>query len=216
MSEHLKRSGRFFLILIAAVFAIGFISAWTAGVGFLLFVLGIPLLALLLIVKTVVYFVRGLKLAHGDAPTRERMTVVLAAPLMLLTALLAAWPALAAGSFSGTWTRLMVNRGHYKAIIAKAVRGEHSPSETSPAYEEDGGVIYVVDRGPPVRVAFNPEGMLDNWSGIVFDPTREVMLADGFDDEGKFLAPERITKLFHGDLMGCRRLWGDYFHCSFT
>ena len=216
MSEHLKRSGHFFLILIAAIFAIGFISAWTSGVGFLLFVLGIPLLALVLVVGAVIYFVRGLKLAGGNAPARKQMTVALAAPAMLLTAILVAWPALAAGSFSGTWTRLIVNRGHYEAIIAKAMRGEHSLSTTYSAYEEDGGVIYVVDKGPPVRVAFNPEGMLDNWSGIVFDPTHEVMLADSFDREGKFLAPERVTKLFDGDLVGCRRLWGDYFHCSFT
>lgn len=78
------------------------------------------------------------------------------------------------------------------------------------------GVGLNVDRGPPLRVAFNPEGMLDNWSGIVFDPTGEVMQADGFDASGRFRAPDRITKLFGGDLVSCRRLWGDYYDCSFT
>jgi hypothetical protein len=83
-------------------------------------------------------------------------------------------------------------------------------------HAEQGGIIYNVDLGPPVRVAFHPEGMLDNWSGIIFDPTGEVMQADGFDARGNFVAPERITKLFGGDLVGCRHLWRDYYRCSFT
>jgi hypothetical protein len=110
----------------------------------------------------------------------------------------------------------MVNRGHYEEIIAKVKRGHRSPSANS-SFEEDGGVEYVVDAGPPVRVAFNPEGMLDNWSGIIFDPTGSVMLAKGFDPKtGKFAAPDRVTKLFGGDLVGCRRLGGSYYDCSFT
>lgn len=125
--------------------------------------------------------------------------------------MLIAWPLLATGSFVGAFTRLMLNSGHYEAIIARV--------QTNPRpawFEEDDGVTYSVDLGPPVRVAFNPEGMLDNWSGIIFDPTGDVMQADGFDQHGKFRAPERITKLFGGDLVGCRRIWGDYYACSFT
>lgn len=58
--------------------------------------------------------------------------------------------------------------------------------------------------------------MLNNWSAIVFDPTGKVTLADGFDEDGNFSAPARITKLFGGDLVSCRSLWGDYYKCSFT
>jgi hypothetical protein len=57
----------------------------------------------------------------------------------------------------------------------------------------------------------HPEGILDNWSAIVFDPTHDVMLARGFDKDGKFSAPERVTKLFDGDLVGCQRLLGQLF-----
>ena len=59
--------------------------------------------------------------------------------------------------------------------------------------------------------------MLDNWSGIIVDPTARVMEADGFDTAtGEFAAPEEVTKLFDGDLVSCRHLWGDYYSCSFT
>lgn len=110
----------------------------------------------------------------------------------------------------------MISRGHYETIIAKVKRGHRSPGGMS-SFEEDGGVRYVVDDGPPIRVAFNPEGMLDDWSGIIFDPTGEVMLAKGFDAiTGKFSAPDRVTKLFGGDLVSCRHLSGNYYDCSFT
>jgi hypothetical protein len=59
--------------------------------------------------------------------------------------------------------------------------------------------------------------MLDNWSGIIYDRTGDVMLAKGFDSTtGKFYAPDKVTKLFGGDLVGWRRLWGSYYSCSFT
>ncbi|MEA3038187.1 MAG: hypothetical protein QOE79_700 [Sphingomonadales bacterium] len=68
-----------------------------------------------------------------------------------------------------------------------------------------------------MRVAFDPEGIFDNWDGIVFDPTGEVMSARGFDPvTGKFAAPDKITKLFGGDLLGCSRLSGAYYACAFT
>ena len=106
----------------------------------------------------------------------------------------------------------MVNHRHYEAIIAKA-----NKTRQSVWYEDDGAITYSTDLGPPIRVAFNPAGMLDNWSGIIYDPTGDVMLANGFDPKtGKFFAPERVTKIFGGDLVGCRHLWGSYYDCSFT
>ncbi len=109
-------------------------------------------------------------------------------------------------------SRLFVNHNHYEAIIAKARR-----NPTPSWFEEDGGVTYSVDVGPPIRVAFNPAGFLDNWSGIIYDPTGDVMQANGFDPvTGKFFAPDRVTKLFDGDLVNCRHLWGNYYDCSFT
>lgn len=215
LNDHLKHSGTFFLVIVSSLFLIGFIFAWTAGLGVLLFILGIPPLLGIFVVGVLIYLFRGVKLARESLSTRQRILAALAAPTMMLVAMFVAWPALVAGSFSGTWTRLMVNRAHYEAIIANIRRGEPSPSQNS-VYVE-GGVEYVVDPGPPVRVAFNPQGMLDNWSGIIFDPTGVVMRADGFDSRtGEFVAPDEVTKLFGGDLVSCRRLWGDFYACSFT
>lgn len=215
MTEHLRQSCRFFAILAATPFVMGFTFAWLAGLGFVLFFLGSPVLIIVFVVGGVIYLVRGIRVARQGGSTRDRAITALGAPVMMGVTLAVAWPSLAAGSFTGTWTRLMVNRGHYEEIIAKAKHGHRSPSPDS-SFEEDGGVEYVVDAGPPVRVAFNPEGMLDNWSGIIFDPTGEVMLAKGFDPKtGKFAAPSRVTKLFGGDLVGCRHLWGSYYDCSF-
>lgn len=44
-----------------------------------------------------------------------------------------------------------------------------------------------------------------------------MMQADGFDPAtGKFRAPDRVTKLFGGDLVWCRPLWRHYYECGFT
>ena len=213
MNDHLRHAGAFFLLIVSSPFLMGFILAWTAGLGYLLLILGIPLLLGTFTVGALFYLVRGIKLARQPRSRRQRALAALAAPMMMLVTISLAWPALAAGSFSGAWTRLMINRAEYEAVIAKA-RKSGSPSRNS--LEQDGDVEYLVDPGPPVRVAFNPEGFLDNWSGIIFDPTGVVMRADGFDPRtGKFVAPDEVTKLFGGDLVSCRRLWGDYYDCSF-
>jgi hypothetical protein len=216
ISDHIARSGRFFLVLAASVFLIGFVGAWTAGIGFLLFLLGAPLIAGALVIGGLIFSVRGIRLARELSSASSRPLFALAAPLMIVAAVVLAWPTLATGALFGSWTRLMINRGHYETIIANVRKGHRSPSATS-AFEEDRGVEYYVDPGPPVRVAFNPEGFLDNWSGIIFDPSGIVMRADGFDPKtGEFAAPDEVTKLFGGDLVSCRSLGGDYYYCNFT
>ncbi len=111
--------------------------------------------------------------------------------------------------------RFLINRDHYDRIVVDA--NSRTADGAYSEYLTNGGTTYIIDYGPPVRVAFNPDGFLDNWSGIIFDPTGDVLLAKGFDSKtGAFFAPERITKLFGGDLVDCRHLSGNYFHCSFT
>jgi hypothetical protein len=60
-----------------------------------------------------------------------------------------------------------------------------------------------VDQGPPVRVAFVWGGILDNWQGIVYDPTGVVLTEKGH-------------LLFGGDLIHARHLWKDWYYCAFT
>ena len=118
--------------------------------------------------------------------------------------------------FLGNETLLITYLQRYRGIIEKVQR-EPDPTAGSGTWQQDRGTTYIVDYGTPRRVAFEPSGILDNWSGIVWDPTHDVMKADGFDAKtGRFHAPDRITKMFGGDLVTCRRLGGDWFDCSFT
>ena len=214
MSVHLRRIGWLFLAGSIAFFAVGFIGAWLIHLGIILFVTVLPAVALLLLVCIVRYGLRGIRLAKAMGPGARLRFVAWLAPLSLLLPVAGALHLMWSGGFVGDWSRLMVNRAEYERIIA-AVRA--NPGDPDQGHRMSAkGITYVVDIGPPVRVAFNPEGLLDNWSGIVFDPTGDVMLADGFDENGVFAAPERITRLFGGDLVSCRRLSGDFYQCGFT
>ena len=80
---------------------------------------------------------------------------------------------------------------------------------------------YFVDPGPPVRVAFvlAPGRFIDNWCGVVYDPSGEVMQANQFDgswNSWDVQVPSRIIGLFGGDMLGCRPLDAPYYHCCFT
>ncbi len=47
----------------------------------------------------------------------------------------------------------------------------------SSAHETHDGIRYDIDAGPPVRLAFpRPGGILDNWEGVVYDPSDRVAL----------------------------------------
>lgn len=212
MSQYLRRATIFFALIAIVPFALGFISSWTPGFGFLLFIISAPVALVALLTGGLVLFIRGIRLASGETKVRNKVFFFGVTPVLVVCTSLIAWPLLASGSFLGSLSRLFINRSHYEAIIAN-VQAHPKPVW----FEHDNGITYSVDLGPPARVAFNPAGMLDNWSGIIYDPTGDVMLADGFDTQtGKFIAPDRITKLFEGDLVSCRHLWDSYYDCSFT
>ena len=212
MANHIKRATLFFAIILLVPLIVGFIDSWSAALGFILFLLGIPVTLVVLATGTIVGLAKAAKLPLEDGDRRNRAFAVGVILLLFAATILGALPSLRIGSFIGSFSRLMVNHRHYEAIIAKA-----NKTRQSVWYEDDGAITYSTDLGPPIRVAFNPAGMLDNWSGIIYDPTGDVMLANGFDPKtGKFFAPERVTKIFGGDLVGCRHLWGSYYDCSFT
>ena len=135
------------------------------------------------------------------------------APPALATALVFASPSvLSAGRRAGDLSQLLINGAKYRAII-----GQARMQQNDSGYLTDHGITYLIDSGPPVRVAFNPGGLLDNWTAILYDPSGLVMQANGFDRKtGRVAAPDGVTKVFGGDLIGCDPLWGDYYRCSFT
>lgn len=209
---YFTRTFRVFAVTASIPLMIGFIGAWADGLGFLLFILlGIPTAVCLLAVAGIRMW-QGIGIAREGRNFGERFVAVTLSPGLLAIWLLGALPLVWTGNYLGDLSRLTVNENHYREII-NLVR----ISRKAEGYAEYEGVTYSVDLGPPVRVAFNPEGFLDNWSAIVFDPSGDVLLARGFDSKtGKFYAPDRVTELFNGDLLECRRLWGDYYSCSFT
>ena len=212
MADYFKPLSRFFAVMAILFLAIGFMGAWSFGFSALSAFVGLPLLALVLIAGSILYFVRGMKVARQSADSTKRLITLVAAPALFAAMALLALPFVRTGNYLGDFSLLMVNWDRYEAIVA-----DIRANPRAAAFEVDGDITYSVDLGPPVRVAFNPEGLLDNWSGIIYDPTGDVLLADGFDPKtGKFVAPNRVTKLFQGDLVRCRSLWGDYYTCSFT
>lgn len=206
------RTLRVFILAASIPFVLGLVEAWSDSFGFVLIIfVGFPTAVFMVLVAGFKLW-RGVSVAKKGRNIAEQFVAIALSPILLVLWLMAALPLLWAGSHLGSVSRLVVNESDYREIINRA-----RISRKAESYAEYGGITYSVDPGPPVRVAFNPEGFLDNWSAIVFDPTGEVMLADGFDPAtGKFYAPDRVTSLFGGDLVTCRRLWGDYYNCSFT
>jgi hypothetical protein len=78
----------------------------------------------------------------------------------------------------------------------------------------------LVDKGPPIRVAFPwPGGILDNWSGVVYDPSGLVRKAMMLRKDLSNLhdpAFRDVTGLFGGDLCYCKSLGGNWYFCGFT
>lgn len=217
MHQHLRAAARFFLAIAGCVFGVGLAFQWLEGIGLLLAMLGTLLLPGSLLIGGFVFSVRGVKLAReDDGALRQKIGIAIAAPVMLLVSVASLWPLLAAGSYIGTFSKLAVLGPRYESIIAEARRVP--PDDDFTGYRKQGGTTYIIDFGPPVRVAFpSGFGLIDYWSGIVFDPTGDVIRAKGWHPvTGKWYAPDRITKLFGGDLVSCDHLWGSYYHCSFT
>jgi hypothetical protein len=112
-----------------------------------------------------------------------------------------------------TYVRFTLDRDELDAIVARELR-----YATIPHRAVGGG--HIVENGPPLRVAFpSPGGMLDNWCGVVFDPSALVMRANDFrGDFSNWDDPKlaHVKKLFGGDLRSCRHLDGAYYYCCFT
>lgn len=191
------------ILVYAAV--LGLWPAWiTPGLYFLFVMLLLPLFAVLCIVVLVTLI--GLLRAWHKQRIGRRAWL---GPLSLLLAM-----ALVVPTLRGTeYVRDLVLFSVVQDWTTE--RLEQSPQPG--AMDGPLGIEVIVEAGPPVRMAFVTDpGFLDNWSGIVFDPTGVVMQADGWDAKGKFRAPPPVTQLFGGDIVACNHLSGDYYQCAFT
>lgn len=114
-----------------------------------------------------------------------------------------------AAIFRLRWTYL---RPRYEGLVPILER------EAAAESGEQRGVRYVVDLGPPLRIAFpQPGGIIDNWEAVIYDPSGAVGQARGWAGAaGEFSAPPAVRELFGGDLLACRHIEGPYYRCWFT
>lgn len=169
------------------------------------------------------YAVLGLALLvalfHAASRTHWHPTLVGSAVTLLTLALLMvlAVPRLAGAGdeffFARRFRRL---RPQYERILKTlAAVGAVQTDSVRRAGEID----FYVDSGPPLRAAFlQPGGILDNWEGVVYDPTNAVATATGWRDRrpGEFTAAPNVLKLFGGDLVRCVHVDGPFYRCWFT
>ena len=197
-------ASRIIAVIIGIAVTAGFFSAWSFVATFLVMMFAVPFSLLIALIGAGVLFMDALRCLRDYESRFDAIAAICLAPVMALAAVLIFFPAAQAGERLGELSRFAVEHRRYEAIIAEI---RETPREQR--FVKRYGATYSVDSGPPLRIAFNPEGLGDNWSGIVYDPSGEVMLADGFDKQGRFRAPDRSTKIFGGDLMRCRWLWSD-------
>ena len=102
--------------------------------------------------------------------------------------------------------RFSLHHSDYDRIAVEAER-----SQPEAGRHESDGVVYLIDRGPPLRIAFPwPSGTVFGWCGAVHDPSREVARID------ETPAPMNLRGLFGGEMTDCHEVAESYYVCCFT
>lgn len=106
--------------------------------------------------------------------------------------------------------------GQHRAVYESIVAEVAAKQEEAGHHTRD-GVPYLVDPGPPLRIAFPwPGGGVVGWCGAVYDPSGEVMRAnDLLPDHSNWDEPRlaEIRALFGGNLTDCHPLADEYYVC---
>lgn len=153
----------------------------------------LELLSLLVIFAMVFTGLVGLLVAA--VALRRRRSRRPAYAVMIILALWCAWIYLPVRDV-GLWVRLSVEAPRMEQALDELRQGREPACVAEKSCD--------IDPGPPHRVAFNWGGLIDNWAGIVVDPTDSIMDI------------ERNRAVFGGRLMGCRSLRPHLYLCSFS
>jgi hypothetical protein len=152
----------------------------------------------------------GWRLRH-----RNQRRSAVAAILALVGAGAAFVPLADLGASLTIKARFALQRGRYEQVIARV-----RDSTPSRGYYESKGLTYFVEPGQPVRLAFPwPGGIIDNWCGAVYDPSKVVLQANKFTgdwDKWHDQVPIEVIRLFGGDMMYCAELEAPFYRCCFT
>ena len=151
-------------------------------------------------------------------PARAPTPTLLLACGAVLGLAVAAGPLARVSNSLTTRARYWLHHAEYSRIVDSVLA--YRAAKVDSLIEFNRVKRYYVDPGPPVRLAFiQPGGFLDNWEGVVYDPTGEVQAARGWSyasGEQAFTAPMAVRRLFGGDLVACQRIEGPWYRCWFT
>lgn len=118
----------------------------------------------------------------------------------------------------GRLARFYVMKSWYQEVIRDVAAGKIKIGENENDIFNDGP--YIIDAGPPVRVIFPlPGRFLDNWCGVIYDLSGNVMRFgerdNKYDDQQE---PElRDLQWIFGDkLFDAELLQDDWYFCWFT
>lgn len=195
----------------------GIVAAWV-GVGLILALSHTPFVVWNAFVAMLAIYVHGLAgivivLAAVIVGVLRSRRNLLAAVALVVAAALLQFIAPASDQL-GTYLSFLGRERAYERIVVDAKAGRLTSDRNGRGSIE--GMDYILDRGPPVRIAFVWGGILDNWIGVVYDETDAVKSAQGISEAGVFAAEEPIKKLFGGDLVACVRIKTHFYSCSFT
>ncbi len=83
-----------------------------------------------------------------------------------------------------------------------------------------GNILGEIDPGPPLRVVFPwPGGILDNWCGVVYDPTDKVKEINSLKSDRSNQGDPKLQDvmfLFGGTMYRANPLGGHWYLCWFT
>lgn len=95
----------------------------------------------------------------------------------------------------GLWVRFAIEESRYAQALEAVTQGRQ------PGCVADNTCQF--EPGPPARLAFSWGELGDTWTGVIVDPTGDIM------------NPDRSWSAFAGRLAACRALRGPYYLCSF-
>ncbi|RYG86356.1 MAG: hypothetical protein EON59_10190 [Alphaproteobacteria bacterium] len=207
MAGYLKRMLRFFAMIIAAWFVLGLIGGiWPSlGAPFAapLILLGVPALLLTLLIGSIVWLKRGIRLPFEGMRKWNRILLIGSVPALCVITFLSMGPLISLGSFSGAHVRLAAHYQQYEAIVAKA-RTARPPAE----FRKDDDVGYFVFSASPLHIQFAEFREIHSLFG-------NIEYYDGQQVSANDPRPGiRVTgNPFYETDGGCRHLSGKYFLC---
>jgi hypothetical protein len=104
----------------------------------------------------------------------------------------------------------------YEARVAEVY--QMSPQQLQNLVQENKAEIKYkdcsIDLGPPIRVAFVWDGIIDNWYGVMYDPSDTVRQVN--EKEWNDPSYGELKNIFGGDLVSVKHIEGHWYFCSFT